>query len=129
MTKVPGQIAPKDVDSYLAAIPDEARSSLERLRYTIKKIIPKAEEVISYQVPAYKYHGMLVGFAAFKDRCGFYLMSPALMRTFQDELKEYDTSTGTIRFPPDKPLPTALVEKLVKARIKENEFFAKNIEL
>jgi len=124
MNKISKRTTPKDVDSYLADIPVEARVTLEKLRNVIREIIPEAEEVISYQIPAYKYHGMLVGFAAFKNHCGFYLMSPALLKTFSDQLKGYDTSTGTIRFPVNKPLPTALVKKLVRARVKENEFHA-----
>lgn len=128
MNKVSKRTAPKDVDSYLLDLPVEARMTLEKFRNIIKETVPEAEEVISYQIPAYKYHGMLVGFAAFKNHCGFYLMSPALMKTFSEELKDYDTSTGTIRFPVNKPLPSALVKKLVRARMKENEFHARSMQ-
>jgi uncharacterized protein YdhG (YjbR/CyaY superfamily) len=72
-------------------------------------------------MPVFKYHGMLGGFAAFQDHCSFFTMSPSVMEAFKDKLKPYDTSKGTIRFPTDKPLPAALVKKLVKARIEENE--------
>ena len=81
---------------------------------------PKATEVISYQMPMYKQNGMVVGFAAFKDHCSIFPGS-AVMDAHKEELKHYDTSKGTIRFPANKPLPAALVKKLVKARIKENE--------
>ena len=111
---------PQTVDDYLAALPEEARATLEKIRKTIKAVAPKATEVISYQMPMFKYHGMLVGFAAFKDHCSFFPGANPVA-TFQDELKAYKTSKGTIRFPIGKPLPAALVKKLVKARIAENE--------
>jgi uncharacterized protein YdhG (YjbR/CyaY superfamily) len=110
----------KDVDEYLAGVPKEARATLEKLRKTIKAAAPMASEVISYQMPMYKHQGMLIGFAAFKDHCSIFPGS-AVMDAHKEELKRYDTSKGTIRFPAGKPLPAALVKKLVKARIKENE--------
>jgi uncharacterized protein YdhG (YjbR/CyaY superfamily) len=113
--------AARDVDSYLASVPEDARRSLEDLRKTIKSVAPKAVEVISYQIPAYKYHGLLVGFAAFKNHCSFFVMGTRTMDAFQDELKSYETAKATIHFLPGKPLPVALVKKLIKARIKENE--------
>ena len=109
-----------DVDEYLAGVPKEARVTLEKLRKTIKAAAPMASEVISYQMPMYKHHGMVVGFAAFKDHCSIFPGS-AVMDAYKEELKGYDTSKGTIRFPANKPLPAALVKKLVKARIAENE--------
>ena len=112
--------APKNVDEYLAGVPKEARATLEKLRQTIKAAAPMASEGISYQMPMYKHHGMVVGFAAFKDHCSIFPGS-AVMEAHKEELSRYDTSKGTIRFPADKPLPAALVKKLVKARIKENE--------
>ncbi len=108
------------VDGYLAAVPEEARNTLKKLRQTIKAAAPKAIEVISYQMPMYKHHGMLVGFAAFKDHCSFF-PGANVLETHKDELKAYSTSKGTIRFPPGKPLPAALVRKLVKFRIAQNE--------
>jgi uncharacterized protein YdhG (YjbR/CyaY superfamily) len=110
----------KTVDEYLAAVPEDARASLKKLRKMIKAAAPKAEELISYQIPMYKHHGMLVGFAAFKNHCSFFAGSKNI-ETFKDELKSYGTSKGTIRFPVDKPLPAALVKKMVKAHIAENE--------
>jgi len=112
--------APKNVDEYLAGVPKEARATLEKLRQTIKAAAPMASEGISYQMPMYKHHGMVVGFAAFKGHCSIFPGS-AVMEAHKEELSRYDTSKGTIRFPANKPLPAALVKKLVKARIKENE--------
>jgi len=111
----------RDVDGYLAAIPAKARATLERLRKTIKVAAPKAVEKISWRMPTFNYLGLLVGFAAFKNHCSFYVMSPSVMEAHRDELKPYNTAKGTIRFPIGKPLPATLVKKLVKARIKENE--------
>src|SRR5260370_38328059 len=109
-----------DVDEYLAGVPKEARVTLEKLRKTIKAAAPMASEVISYQMPMYKHHGMVAGFAAFKNHCSLF-PGAAVMDAHEEELKRYDTSKGTIRFPAGKPLPAALVKKLVKARIAENE--------
>ncbi len=121
MKKVKAHATPaKTVDGYLAALPEEARATLEKIRKAIKAAAPKATEVISYQMPMYKHHGMLVGFAAFKDHCSFFPGAKPVA-TYKDELKAYETSKGTIRFPIGKPLPAALVKKLVKARIAENE--------
>jgi uncharacterized protein YdhG (YjbR/CyaY superfamily) len=110
----------KDVDEYLASVPKEARTTLEKLRQTIKAAAPMASEVISYQMPMYKHHGMVVGFAAFKNHCSIF-PGAAVMDAYKEELKQYDTSKGTIRFPANKPLPATLVRKLVRARLKENE--------
>lgn len=110
----------RNVDEYLAGVPEEARVTLEKLRKTIKAAAPMASEGISYQMPMYKHHGMLVGFAAFKNHCSIF-PGAAVMEAYKEELKSYDTSKGTIRFPVDKPLPATLVKKLVRARIKENE--------
>lgn len=108
------------VDDYLAALPEDARTTLEKIRKTIKAAAPGAAEVISYQMPMYKHHGMLVGFAAFKDHCSLFPGASALV-TYKEELKGYKTSKGTIRFPIGKPLPAALVKKIVKTCIAENE--------
>jgi uncharacterized protein YdhG (YjbR/CyaY superfamily) len=112
----------KEVDDYLAALPAGPRGALEALRKTIKAAAPDATEAISYQIPTFKLGGRpLVGFAAFKNHCGFYLMSTSVTEAHEDELESYDTAKGTIRFAPEEPLPAALVTKLVKARIAENE--------
>jgi uncharacterized protein YdhG (YjbR/CyaY superfamily) len=115
---MPGK--PKTIDEYLATLSDDKRAALEKLRKTIRAAAPKAEEVISYQLPAFRLNGMLVAFGATAKHCAFYLMSSTTVEAHKEELKGYDTSKGTIRFPPDKPLPATLVRKLVKARIAEN---------
>ena len=111
----------KTIDEYLAVLSDNKRAALERLRTTIRSVAPKAEECISYQLAAFRLDGkMLVAFGATANHCALYLMSSSTLEAFKDELKGYDTSKGTIRFQPDKPLPAALVRKLVKARIAKN---------
>ncbi len=111
---------PKTIDEYLAALSEDKRTALEKLRKTIRAAAPKAEECISYQLAAFRQNGMLVAFGATANHCAFYLMSSSTVEAHKDELKDYDTSKGTIRFQADKPLPVALVRKLVKARIAEN---------
>lgn len=111
----------ESIDDYLKAIPEKARVVLENLRSTIKKIAPKASEKISYGIPTFNYLGPLVGFAAFKNHCSFYVMSYKVMDVFKKELEPYDKATATIRFSSDKPLPVALVKRLVRARLEENE--------
>src|SRR5882724_6585083 len=111
----------RDIDDYLEALPEDARAALERLRKIIKAAAPKATEVISYQIPAYKHHGLLVGFAAMKDHCTFHIMSVKVTSAHAAELKNYKIGKASIRFAANKPLPAALVTKLVKARIAENE--------
>jgi len=110
----------KDIDSYIALQPENIRESLEELRQIIKSVAPDAEEVISYAMPAFKYHGMLVGFAAAKNHYGFYPWNGHTTEQFKDDLKGYTGTKGAIHFPIDKPIPTALVKKIVKARMKEN---------
>jgi uncharacterized protein YdhG (YjbR/CyaY superfamily) len=112
---------PKTIDDYLATLSDDKRAALEKLRKTIRAEAPKAEECISYQIPAFRLNGkMLVGFAATANHCAFYPMSSWTVRAHKDALEDYDTSKGTIRFQADKPLPVSLVRRLVKARIAEN---------
>lgn len=110
----------KSVDEYLAALPEEARVTLEKIRKAVKAAAPLAAEVISYQMPMYKQNGMLVGFAAFKDHCSLFPGSTPI-EIYKDELQAYKTSKGTIQFPIGKPLPAALVKKLVTASLAENE--------
>ena len=113
---------PKTIDQYLAGLSADQRAALEKLRQTIRATVPKAEECISYQLAAFRLDGMLlVGFGAGANHCAFYPMSSSTVAAHKVELKGYDTSKGTIRFQADKPLPAALVRKLVKARIAENE--------
>ena len=112
---------PQTIDEYLAALSADKRTALQKLRKIIRAAAPKAEECISYQLAAFRLAGrMLVAFGATANHCAFYLMSGSTVAAHQDELKDYDTSKGTIRFQPDQPLPAALVRKLVKARIAEN---------
>ena len=112
----------KSIDEYLAALSDDKRATLEKLRKTIRAVAPKAEECISYQLCAFRLNGrMLVAFGATASHCAFYLMSATTVAAHREELKRYDTSKGTIRFQADSPLPVALVRKLVKARIVEND--------
>ncbi len=107
------------VDEYIKKCPPDVQVVLQKLRKTIKASAPKAEEVISYQMPAYKYNGMLVYFAAWKSHIGFY---PAgAIKAFSKELSMYEVSKGTIRFPLDKSFPFDLISKIVKFRVKENE--------
>jgi len=109
------------IDGYLSALSDEQRTALEKLRRSIKAAAPKAEECISYQLPAFRLDGrMLVAFGARANHCAFYPMSSTTVKAQAAALAGYDTSKGTIRFPADKPLPSSLVRKLVKARIAEN---------
>lgn len=111
-----------DVDTYLASVPEPARSTLQKLRATILSVVPpEAIEVISYGIPCLKYKGMLLGFAAFNKHCSLFAMNPSVQVQFQSELKNYRTSKGTIQFPLDKPLSATLVKKLVKARVAQNE--------
>jgi uncharacterized protein YdhG (YjbR/CyaY superfamily) len=112
----------KDVEDYLSRVPEPARSTLEKVRSAIRSIVPaEATECISYQIPTFKYKGMLVSFAAFKNHCSFFPASYAVIRKFNRELKAFDVSKGTIRFPLDQPLPAGLVKKMVKARLAEKE--------
>ena len=108
------------VAAYLRAVPPAPRAALQKLRRTIKAVAPEATEVISYGIPMFKHHGMLVGYAAFKDHCSLF-MSTAMSATLRKALAPYVTSKGTIRFTADKPLPATLVRRLVKARIAQNE--------
>ena len=111
---------PKSIDEYLAALSDDKRAALEKLRKAIRAAAPAAEECISYGIAAFRLNGMLVGLGATAKHCALYLMSSSIADNFKDELKDFDTSKGTIRFQPDKPLPAPLVRKLVKARLAEN---------
>lgn len=116
----PAVSIPQTVDEYLAPLPAASRKALEQLRKAILESAPAAEEVISYRVPTYKQNGPLVCFAAFPNHLSFFTTSHALMKEFAKELQPYATSGVTIRFTADKPLPAALVKKIVKARVREN---------
>ena len=112
---------PKTIDEYLAAVSADQRAALEKLRKTIKAFVPKAEECISYGIAAFRLDGQtLVGFGASAKHCSFYPMSGHTVKDHKDELKDYDATKGSIHFHADKPLPVALVRRLIKARIAEN---------
>jgi uncharacterized protein YdhG (YjbR/CyaY superfamily) len=117
-TKVTTRIT--TIDEYLARLSDDKRAALEKLRKTIQSAAPKAEECISYSLLAFRMNGPLVAFGATARHCAFYPMSASTVAAYQDELEAFDTSKGTIRFQPDRPLPAALVRKMVKSRIAEN---------
>lgn len=111
----------RDVNDYLARLPKASRDALENLRRTIKSIVPEAVEVISYQIPTFKYKGrMLVSYAAFSEHCSFFPGAHPI-EVHQARLSSYETSKGTVRFPVNKPLPASLIKKLVKTRIEEND--------
>lgn len=109
----------KTIDGYLAAVSSDKRAALERLRRTIRAAVPRAEECISYQLPAFRLDGsVLVWFGAGAKHCAFY--PGAVVSDLKGELADYETSKGTVRFSPDHPLPAPLVRKLLKARIAQN---------
>jgi uncharacterized protein YdhG (YjbR/CyaY superfamily) len=110
---------PANIDDYLSRVSDDKRAALEQLRKTILEVIPTAEECISYQMPAFRHDGrVLVYFAAAANHCAFY--PGGMVSDFMDELEAYETSKGTIRFQPERPLPASLVQKTVEARVAQN---------
>lgn len=116
-----GTSSAKNVDAFLAKVPADKRAALVRLRRTIRAAAPKATELINYGVPMFRLDGKnLVSYAAAADHCTFYVQSPAVMQAFAAELKDYKQGKGSIQFAADRPLPAALVTRLVKARIAEN---------
>ena len=115
--------AAASVEEYIAAAEPKMKKALKDIRKTIKSTAPKAEEVISYQIPGYKYHGMLVFFAAWKNHISFY-PAPWSADSLKKEMSAYEGSKGTIKFPLDKPMPVTLIKKMVKYRMKENEMKA-----
>ena len=122
MKKPKGYVAPKNVDEYLSRVPEPARSTLKKIRATIRLAIPReATEGISYDIPMIKYKGALVGYGAFSDHCSFFPMNSSVIVEFKDELKGFQTSKGTIRFPVDKPLAATLVKMIVRVRVVQNE--------
>jgi uncharacterized protein YdhG (YjbR/CyaY superfamily) len=113
-------VKPGSVEAYLAGVPESRRAALERLRRLIKEAAPAAEEGIAYQMPAFRAGGRwLVGYAAFKGHCSFFPMSGAVVEAFAAELEGFTTTKGSIHFTSEKPLPAALVKKVVRARLAE----------
>jgi uncharacterized protein YdhG (YjbR/CyaY superfamily) len=122
MTK-PSEHIPTTVDEYLATVPNDVHKVLQKLRHTIKSIVPEAEDRIAYRIPIFRLQRDFVGFSAQTDSqkrlCSFYTMSPPLTKAMKKDLQGYEVSGATIHFTPEKPLPTALVKKIVRARVKE----------
>jgi uncharacterized protein YdhG (YjbR/CyaY superfamily) len=112
---------PKNIDAYLKSFAGQQKETLDKIRSSIKAAAPKAEEVISYGMPAFKQNGIIAYFAGFKNHCSYFPGSVAVMKQFEEELKSYNVSKGTIQFPIDKPLSSSLIKKLVLAKINENE--------
>ncbi|HEV7674769.1 MAG TPA: DUF1801 domain-containing protein [Candidatus Angelobacter sp.] len=118
--------APQTVDEYLAAVPEPARSAVDKIRKAIRSVVPAdATEVISYGIPAFKHKKVLVWYAAFANHCSLF-PTAAVIETFKDELKGFSTSKGTVHFPLEKPMPVALIKKLVKARVARSESKTRN---
>ncbi len=113
-------IKSKNVDEYIKLFPKDIHLVLQKIRTIIISVVPNAEEIISYNMPAYKQHGVLVYFAAYKNHIGFYPTSSGV-RVFADYLKNYKTSKGAIQFPIDKPLPATLIKKIVRFRMIEDK--------
>jgi uncharacterized protein YdhG (YjbR/CyaY superfamily) len=112
---------PTSVEDYLAALPEEPRAALEKIRMTIRAAAPDATEAISYAMPAFRYRGrLLVSYAAFTHHCSLFPASGAVIEALGDELRPYLAGKATIRFPLDRPIPAALVAKVVKVRIEED---------
>lgn len=121
LSRAAKQGVPKTVDEYLAGVPEPARSTLQKVRAAIRSAAPPAAtETISYRIPAFRYKGVLMWFAAFSQHCSLF-PTASVIEKFKNELKGYTISKGTIQFPPDKPLPAALIKKMVKARMAEME--------
>lgn len=114
-----GAVKFKTVDEYHAAWPKNVKDLLEELRKAIKQAAPKSEEVISYNMPAFKLNGVLVYYAANQKHIGFY-PTPSPIKVFKNELTDYKTSKGAIQFPIEKKIPVALVKKIVRLRVVEN---------
>lgn len=109
----------KDVDKYISGFPKDVQTILEKLRATIRKAAPDADEIINYGIPTFTLKGNLVHFAAFKKHIGFY-PTPTGIDKFKDELSAYEMAKGSVQFPLDQPLPLDLISKIVKFRVKEN---------
>jgi uncharacterized protein YdhG (YjbR/CyaY superfamily) len=111
-------VARHEIDSYLATVDEPARSTLQQLRTTILEIVPEAEECISYGLPAFKVDGKVIaGFAAFKHHLSYLPHSGSVIAELADDLTGYVSTKGSLHFPPDEPLPPALVRKLITTRI------------
>ncbi|HWY55119.1 MAG TPA: DUF1801 domain-containing protein [Terriglobales bacterium] len=120
-SKAKAKGGPRTVDEYLASVPEPARSSLNEIRTAIRSAAPaEATEIISYGIPAFKHKEVLIWYAAFSKHCSLF-PTASVIEAFRNELKDFSISKGTIQFTTDKPLPAALVKKLVRARVAQNE--------
>ena len=115
----PGRSSPSDIDEYISGFPADVQNILQRIRRTIRKAAPGAEEAIKYQIPTFTLNGNLVHFAAYKEHIGFY-PAPTGIEKFKNELARYGSGKGTLRFPLDAPIPYDLIGKIVKFRVQEN---------
>jgi uncharacterized protein YdhG (YjbR/CyaY superfamily) len=113
------ETTPQDIDEYIASFPKDIQEILEKIRMTIRKAAPGAEEAIKYRLPTFTLRGNLVHFGAFKKHIGFY-PTPTGTEKFRNELSVYEGAKGSIRFPLDKPIPYDLISKIVEFRVKEN---------
>ncbi|MFZ0951839.1 MAG: DUF1801 domain-containing protein [Candidatus Sulfotelmatobacter sp.] len=112
----------KSVEEYLARVPEPARSTLKKMRAVIRSVVPAGTtEVISYGIPTFRHKRALVAIAAFKNHCSLFPMGASVLDAFEEELKDFRVSKGTLHFPVDKPMPAPLVKKIVKARIADNK--------
>jgi uncharacterized protein YdhG (YjbR/CyaY superfamily) len=114
--------AAPEVDRYLEAVPEPARSTLKMIRAAIRSAAPpESTEAMGYGMPTFRYKKALIGYAAFANHCGLFPMSAGVMAALREELSAYETSKGGIRFPVDRPVPATLIRKLIKARLAEIE--------
>ena len=111
---------PTTVDQYIAGFPPDVRAILEKIRETVRKSVPDAEEVISYQMPAFKYHGMLLYYAAFRDHYSIFAAAARDAPEFRERLAPYRMSKGTLRFPLDKRVPVGLIRDIARYGAKHN---------
>lgn len=109
-----------NIDSYIAAMPEHIQPLLEKTRQAIRKGAPKAEELISYGMPAFRFHGMLVYFAGFRNHCSFFPGNAGLISEMRDELSRFKTSKGTIQFTVENPLPASLITRMTRIRVQQN---------
>lgn len=114
-----GKTSTKTIDEFIANAPREAQGILKRIRSTVRKAAPGAEETINYGIPTFTLNGNLVHFSGFKSHIGFY-PTPSGIEKFKKELSPYETAKGSVKFPLDQPIPYGLIEKIVKFRVKEN---------
>ncbi len=108
------------VNKYISNLPVEQQIALERVRQIIKNTVPEAQEYLSYKMPAYHFHGMIGGFAAFKNHCSFFPWDSKTIDVFKDELSGFKTSAGTVQFIPEKPLSEELLQKILRYRVEGN---------